>query len=78
MSYLELDKVKKANESFLLSVECDSEFYLGKVGLANSYYDLGDFENARHWLIECLSKEKDNVQLMISLANSCYSLKVKN
>ena len=79
MGLIQLEQ-KNFDKSKILFEECvllNPNFNLGFVGLGNVFYDLGEYKTAENYHAKAYKLEKNDLQVLISYANTLMSLEVK-
>jgi tetratricopeptide (TPR) repeat protein len=78
MGLIQLDQ-KNYDKAKILFEECvllNPGFNLGYVGLGNVYYDMGEYKTSENFHIKAYNIEKNDLQVLISYANSLMSQEV--
>lgn len=73
---LEQKNFEKAKILFEECVLLNTNFNLGFVGLGNVYYDMGEYKMAESFHEKAYKLEKNELEVLISYANTLMSLEV--
>lgn len=79
MGLIQLEQ-KNYDKAKILFEECvilNPHFNLGFVGLGNVYYDMGEYKMAENYHIKAYNVDKNDLQVLISYANTLMSQEVK-